>query len=210
VGIPRVTSISISPSDPRLIFATAEVDGVRRSQDGGDTWETVMDNIESPLPNGNVYGEIGRIDCHYSAISPGRPERVFVSTPDGVYESDDGGGTWSDVPVRQSFAQQYHREIAVKLDEPSVLFQGTGEWVCGQEGALQISRDRGQTWVVADFPDECNSPVWCFAQHLSDAERVLACTHKGMLFSTDDGGQTWQKVRREFSEVRGMAWTPAT
>jgi hypothetical protein len=30
-----------------------------------------------------------------------------------------------------------------------------------------------------------------------------------MLFGSADGGHTWQKVRREFSEVRGMAWTPA-
>jgi hypothetical protein len=31
-----------------------------------------------------------------------------------------------------------------------------------------------------------------------------------MLFGAEDGGRTWTKFRREFSEVRSIAWTPAT
>jgi len=50
--------------------------------------------------------------------------------------------------------------------------------------------------------------VWCFAQHPSDPDWILAATHKGMLFGTVDGGATWSKFRREFSEIRGMCWLP--
>jgi photosystem II stability/assembly factor-like uncharacterized protein len=99
--------------------------------------------------------------------------------------------------------------MAIKLDDPNVIFQGVGEFVNGQEGSLQISRDRGQTWETADLPDVTNSPVWCFAQHPSNTDRILCCTHKGMLFGSEDGGRTWTKFRREFSEVRSIAWTPA-
>jgi photosystem II stability/assembly factor-like uncharacterized protein len=208
VGIPRVTSILVHPTDPAVVFATVEVDGVRRSLDGGDSWEVVMDHLVEPFQNGNVYGETGWSDCHFCSISVGDPDLVLVATPDGVYRSDDLGASWSPFPVHQSFPQQYHREMQVKLDDPDTIMQGTGEWVTGQEGRLQITRDRGTTWTTADLPDECNSPVWCFAAHPSNPERILASTHKGMVFGTDDAGRTWEKFRREFSEVRALCWVP--
>jgi photosystem II stability/assembly factor-like uncharacterized protein len=208
VSIPRVTSITIDPADPSVIFSTIEVDGVRRSVDGGDTWEQVMTNIETPVPNAQIYGEDGRLDCHFSVISPGDPTMVIVTTPDGPYMSHDTGKTWEDLVVPQSFPMQYHREMAVKLDDPNKIFIGTGDFVSGQEGAMQRTRDRGLTWDTVVLPDVCNAPVWCFAQHSSNPDRILACTHKGMLFASKDGGESWAKVRREFSEVRGMCWLP--
>jgi Sortilin, neurotensin receptor 3, len=208
VGVPRITSITLDPTDPSVMFSTIEVDGVRRSVDGGDTWEQVMTNIETPVPNANIYGEDGRLDCHFSVISPGDPTMVIVSTPDGPYVSTDTGKTWADLAVPQSFPRQYHREMAVKLDDPNKIFIGTGDFVNGFEGAMQRTRDRGLTWDTVVLPDVANSPVWCFAQHPSNADRILACTHKGMLFASEDGGESWSKVRREFSEVRGMCWLP--
>jgi photosystem II stability/assembly factor-like uncharacterized protein len=209
VRVPRITSIVVYPADPRVVFATVEVDGVRRSADGGDTWQQVMTNIATPVQNAQVYGQRSTLDCHFSGISMGDPALVLVSTPDGLYASADLGETWADFPVRQVFPAQYHRELAIKLDDPDTIFQGAGEAVNGQDGVLLATTDRGQTWDAVDLPDICNSPVWCFAQHASDPDLILAATHKGMLFGTADGGATWTKLRREFSEIRGMCWLPA-
>ena len=208
IGLTRVTSISFHPDDTRTMFTTVEIGGVHRSLDGGDTWERVMTNLAGPIPNGNVFGEDGRNDCHFARILGGDPTIVLVSTPDGLYVSEDVGTTWSDYLVNQTFPAQYHRDIAVKLDDPDTIFVGTGDGVAGQEGAIQITRDRGRTWETAALPDECNSPVWCFAQHPSDPETILGCTHLGMLFGSTDGGHTWTKYRREFTEVRVICWLP--
>ncbi|MGH8056150.1 MAG: WD40/YVTN/BNR-like repeat-containing protein, partial [Candidatus Entotheonellia bacterium] len=58
VGIPRVTAIAIDPVDHRRVWAGIEVDGVRRSLDGGDTWETITSGVSDP-------------DIHNVAISAG-------------------------------------------------------------------------------------------------------------------------------------------
>jgi photosystem II stability/assembly factor-like uncharacterized protein len=208
VRVPRITSIVVYPDDTSVIFATVEVDGLRRSTDGGDTWQQIMTNISTPVQNAAVYGQRSLLDCHFSAISVGDPRLVLVSTPDGLYASEDLGETWADFPLPQVFPTQYHRELAVKLDDPDTLFQGVGDAVNGQQGALLRSTDRGARWDRVELPDECNSPVWCFAQHPSDPDWILAATHKGMLFGTVDGGATWSKFRREFSEIRGMCWLP--
>jgi photosystem II stability/assembly factor-like uncharacterized protein len=208
IGLTRITSITLHPDDPDTIFATVEIGGVRRSLDGGDTWDEVMTDLRAPVPNGAVYGEEGRADCHYSRISVGDPDLVLVSTPDGLYASDDVGTTWVDYPLKQIFPSQYHRDIAVKLDDPDTIFVGVGDDVGGSDGAVLVTRDRGATWEAADLPDVCNSPVWCFAQHPSDPDVVLACTHQGMLFGSEDGGRSWAKYQREFTEVRQMCWLP--
>jgi hypothetical protein len=41
VRFPRVLSLAVDPTDPQIVWAGVEVDGVRRSLDGGDTWETI-------------------------------------------------------------------------------------------------------------------------------------------------------------------------
>jgi len=208
IGLTRVTSITLHPNDPQTILSTIEIGGVRRSLDGGDTWHEVMNNIETAPPNGAVYGEFGRVDCHYSRISVGDPDLFVVSTPDGLYSSDDAGKTWVDYRLKQVFPAQYHRDIALKLDDPNTIFIGVGDDVGGQDGALLITRDRGATWDTADLPDVCNSPIWCFAQHPSDPDVLVACTHQGMLFGSEDAGHTWTKYRREFTEVRQICWLP--
>ena len=41
------------------------------------------------------------------------------------------------------------------------------------------------------------------------ASLVLASSLYGQLFCSHDGGDSWQKVRQEFSEVRALAWMPS-
>jgi len=38
---------------------------------------------------------------------------------------------------------------------------------------------------------------------------VLASSLYGQLFWSHNGGDSWQKVRQEFSEVRALAWMPS-
>ena len=48
VGIPRVTALTVDPSDHRIVWAGVEVDGVRRSLDGGETWTRIAGGLTDP------------------------------------------------------------------------------------------------------------------------------------------------------------------
>src|SRR5438876_11597244 len=48
VGTPRPTAIAIDPTDHRHIWVGLEVDGVRHSADGGETWTRVNGQIPNP------------------------------------------------------------------------------------------------------------------------------------------------------------------
>ena len=208
IGYPRITSIVLHPKNPDFIFVSIEIGGFYRSLDGGKTFERVLNDESMPVPNGQVYGVAGREDGHHSGLSLGDPDVVFASTPDGIYSSVDLGATWKDLAVTQVFPQQYHHDLTIKLDDPNTIYYGVGDDTVGPHGALLRTRDRGKTWDVAKFPEECNSPIWCFAQHPSNPDRILACTHNGMLFGSEDAGDSWVKYPREFTEIRAVCWAP--
>ena len=206
IGLPRVTTLLLHPKDPKLVFASIEIGGFRRSADGGESWEAIMHKLDLPVPENYLYGAGGRIDAHFIRLSGA--DLLLAGTPDGMYASRDLGDTWNEFPVKRTFPHQFFHDAVVKADDPDTIFVGVGESVNGQEGAIHRTRDRGATWDTVELPVECNSPIWCFAQHASDPEVLLACTHKGQLFGSEDGGQTWIKYRREFTDVRGIAWLP--
>ncbi len=69
VGVPRVTALTVDPTDHRIIWAGVEVDGVRRSLDGGETWTRISGGLSDP-------------DIHDVAVRPaGADKTVLTSTP---------------------------------------------------------------------------------------------------------------------------------
>src|SRR6266446_4264351 len=81
VGVPRPTAIAVDPTDPRQVWVGFEVDGVRHSADGGDTWTKVNGQIPNP-------------DVHCVLAVAGPPRTVFTVVNDEVWRSTDDGKSW--------------------------------------------------------------------------------------------------------------------
>ena len=75
-------------------------------------------------------------------------------------------------------------------------------------GGIVRSRDGGDTWEALRLPGVLNSTLWNFAVHPADPDLVYAGSVSGEVYRSADGGSSWQKLRREFGEVRALAWTP--
>lgn len=195
VRVPRVTSLAVDPSDHRVVWAGVEVDGVRRSLDGGETWTRIAGGLKDP-------------DIHDAAVSLAESKTVLISTPREIFASTDTGESWHGLGVGKHFRFPYCRSIALRADDPRVIFVATGDGAIGSTGAIQRSRDGGQTWEMLPLPIEPNTPMWAFATHPADPGLILACSHYGQLFRSSDGGDSWVKLRREFAEIRALAWTP--
>ena len=73
---------------------------------------------------------------------------------------------------------------------------------------LQRSSDGGQTWEPRPLPVEPNSNIWSFVTHSADPDVVLASSLLGEVYSSEDAGDSWRKLKREFSEVGAMVWVP--
>jgi photosystem II stability/assembly factor-like uncharacterized protein len=204
VRFPRVLSLAVDPTDPQIVWAGVEVDGVRRSLDGGDTWETTG----AAVTPGTIGRQLNNPDIHGVVVSSASPTTVLVSTPQEVFASTDAGENWQPLGVQKHFPMPYCRSLALKVDDPNILFVANGDAAAGETGSVQRSKDRGQTWETLPLPIVPNTPIWTFATHAADADLMVTCSHYGQVFISEDAGDSWRKVRREFSEIRALAWVP--
>jgi hypothetical protein len=195
VGTPRPTGIAIDPTDHRRIWVGLEVDGVRHSADGGETWTKINGQIPNP-------------DVHSVLVIAGPPKTVFTVVNDDVWRSVDDGRTWQAGRAREVFPWHYPRCIAVKPDDPKTVFVTLGDSTPGRVGTLMRSRDAGATWQNLGLPAQPNSAMWTVSMPASAPHLVFAASRYGYLYRSDDGGDSWRKLWREFGEVSSIAWVP--
>jgi hypothetical protein len=195
VGTPRVTGIAIDPVDSRNIWVGLEVDGVRYSNDRGDTWAA----LDNGIPN---------LDVHNVAVAGGPSKTVFVVVNNDVYTSSDDGVTWNSVGVRESFPWGYPRGIMVQPGNPQVVFLTVGDTTPGRIGTVMRSKDTGKTWEDLSLPVQPNTAMWVVNIQPFDPSVVFAGSRYGYLYRSDDGGDSWEKLWREFSEISSVQWIP--
>jgi photosystem II stability/assembly factor-like uncharacterized protein len=196
VRIPRITALVIDPTDPKKLWAGIEVDGVRRSADGGETWDQPNDGLTNP-------------DIHGMAMSVGSTNTLWAATNSDIFWSTDGGASWQPIGARQIFPYTYCRGLLTQPGHPDTVFAAIGDYTPGSTGTIQRSTDNGQSWHTLPLPVEPNTAMWCLGGHTADPRFILAASLYGYLYRSVDGGGTWTKLRREFSEVRAVMWTPA-
>ena len=219
VGIPRPTQIAIDPTDHRSVWVGIEVDGVRHSTDGGDTWTRVQGVLTNPRPPDTpgvptpYSHNMG--DIHHVLVTSGPPKTVMVQVSDDIWRSSDEGATWTALgfhdmvsmgPAGQGSSTYLHG-LATKVDDPQVIFMSIGNLKIGS-GAIMRSKDVGSTWERLPLPVEPAAPMWSVSTCQADPNMVFAATRFGSLYRSDDGGDSWSKHPRLFPGINSAAWVP--
>jgi photosystem II stability/assembly factor-like uncharacterized protein len=193
----RVTTLVADPANPDTVWAGVEIGGLLRSQDAGRTWHAIGRGLSSQ-------------DIHSLVIvaQDGRLKRLLASTNNDVNLSTDDGQTWQPLRLGQALPLSYFRGMAQKSGKPEVVFLGNGDAPPGSTGVVAQSLDAGQTWQAARMPSRANSTIWTFAVHAADPELIYSASVSGEIYRSTDGGGSWEKLPREFGEIRALAWTP--
>jgi len=202
VNRPRILAICSHPERKGEVWFGVEEGGAWRSVDDGDTWMRV-DTPESGISNS---------DIHALAILPaasGKPTKYIVITVNAVWESTDECKTWTGVASKSRFDDMYYTRTIQPVDPAGEeLLLAVGDGTPGTRTKIYRSQDRGQSWVPTLLHTRPNSTVWAFGAHSSNPQLLFAGTKYGHLFRSMDGGRSWFKDWRDFSEITAIAWTP--
>ena len=218
----RIADVAINPADESEWYVAVGSGGVWKTANAGVSFTPLFDE-ESVYSTGCV------------TIDPTNPKRVWVGTGenlggrhfswgDGVYLSEDAGGTWTNVGLRSS---EHVSEIVVHPDSNHIIWVAAQGplWSEGGQRGVYKTTDGGATWTRTLGDD-----AWTGATELvidpRDARRLYAATwdrHRTVaaymgggpgsgLHRSEDGGRTWTKLTEGLPEETmgkiGLAISP--
>lgn len=193
-------SLAFDPTDPRTILVGSFSYGLRRSTDGGITWEDASGGLRCAGASDDPhYQPVKPVQEVYAvALLPGNGPRALIGTDrEGVWLSDDLGGSWRQ--SNQGLAAMTVNTLLALGSTPGTLLAGTAE------AAVVRSDDGGRTWTPANsgLYDGCapyrgGSPAPVCAP--SNVQRLVRLPGAGGLgagdcgyFTSSDGGRTWSQ-----------------
>ena len=197
---------SVSVVDDKHAVAVGYYGAAYYTEDGGKSWEKGVTGTRSSLYN----------------VSMADPQNGWaVGQRALVMRTEDGGRTWVQQPHQKEELSPHFFSVAA-IDKNTA-------WVAGEWGTRMVTRDGGKTWQDDSFMVDELHPMFVWLDE-RDQEKVrrgetvfedvtlndIACergdpaTAKcwligefGYLFSTSDGGTTWNP-----SKIEGSATIP--
>lgn len=181
--------------DGETVYVGCRGSGLKRSADGGDTFEDV------PLPERDVFSvAVSKADG-----------AVYVGTePSRLFRSPDRGESWEellalqDIPSKPDWSfpprpwTSHVRWVAPSPHDPDVVLVGI------ELGGLMRTEDGGASF--SDHLPPAARDVHCLAWHPSAPGRAYEAGGDGVAWSRD-GGRTWE--RADAGRDRRYAWALA-
>lgn len=192
-------TIAPDPHQPGALLAGAEPGRVYRSRDGGLSWSELtglhdLAGIENwYLPYSPRAGAVRNIYA-----PPGDSERLLASVEvGGLLDSDDGGATWSYLPVLQD--DDIHH-ITGHPDDANLLFASLGYAAIKRPdrapdyhlGGIARSRDGGATWQKLENDYTRATIIPPTRTDLVLAGPAPQVGRNGRIVVSADAGDTWQ------------------
>jgi len=193
-------SIVLDPSNPQRMYVAISSGGVYKTNDGGTTWTAQNRGVRAMfLPD--EYPEFGQC-VHKIALHPAHPERLFLQNHWGLYRSDNGAESWTDiangVPSDFGFAMVVHPR---NPESVYIVPVESDEFRCACDGRLRVYRTRnaGASWepLVRGLPQKRAYETVLRDAMTADAFNptgIYFGTRSGQLFGSSDEGRTWHKI----------------
>ena len=179
--------------------------GVYRSEDGGELWRQ---NLEG-LPNSAIVSLVqfpGRKDTFLiglDGLESSRDNYSHLETGGGIYISEDGGGSWSALPIPDEGVKNRYAKLYVRGEDKNPVFytagirwkkeEGSSQSRPDLEGSIGLLRgdDEGQTWTEIN---PGNAFVLYFDVSADGNTIFAGDIDNNILHISDNRGENWRSV----------------
>ena len=203
----RITDVKALDSDFRYAIVAAASGGVWKTTNAGTTWTPIFDHYGA-----SSIGAVAIFQKDPRILWVGTGEannRNSVAWGDGVYKSTDGGATFRNMGLKETF--QIARVVTHPANADIVYVAAIGNlWAYTGDRGVFKTTDGGRTWqkLAGGLPNDGktgatdlvmapNNPEVLYAafyQRLRRPWRFDSGGPNGGIFKTSDGGRTWQKL----------------
>jgi photosystem II stability/assembly factor-like uncharacterized protein len=207
-GLCLHTILPDSSNNKRMHIAIS-TGGVYRTDDGGENWAVRNVGIRAQfLPPDQRYPEFGQ--CVHKIVShSANSNRMFLQNHWGLYRSDDGGDSWSDiangVPSDFGFAMEIDHHDP---DSVFIIPLESDEFRCTPEAKLRVYRTKnaGASWepLTNGLPQENSFETVLRDGLTGDGLAPMGLyfgTRSGKLFGSNDTGESWQAIMEALPAV---------
>ena len=201
----RISDLAIDPVNPNVWYVAVGSGNLWKTTNAGTTFNPIFENYGS-----YSIGCVTLDPSNHNTVWVGSGEAVggrHVGYGDGVYRSDDGGGSFRNVGLKET---EHIAKIVVDPYDSNVVYVASQGplWSGGGERGLYKSDDGGENWSnilsageytgVTDIVlDPRDSQVMYAAMHQRQ-RTVWALINGGPesgIHKSMDGGETWKELK---------------
>ena len=175
-------------SDPLKLIGGSQGNVLRRSEDGGNTWQFATSGLTGNHP----------FVSKVAGSSTGNPERIFTLSSSGVFRSVNFGTSWSLTPITDKWGGSGSMmDVDVSLADDRIVWAGLGMSELNDR-ALHVSTDAGLTFKpVSNYTASAMGNITKLATHPtqpSTAYALFSFAGKPKVLRTLDLGVTWEDL----------------
>ncbi len=186
-------SSAIQPDNADIIYIGGDIEGVRKTNDGGASWMTMNNGLCGGERPAGVYG------IQELVIDPTNYQTIYACTWAGLFKSTNSAQNWQHIfqlPMEEEGIQVSY--IAVDPDNGDILYIGIGDADAndGGEGTIYRSINGGTDWEFIDTGMPENAVIHSILIDPTtpqDNRTVFINTDNGVFRSVDDG-DSWSAV----------------
>ncbi len=196
-----VLSLLKVPGSPDTLFAGTEGGGIFKSTNQGASWTFTSPSLSAYY-------------VHALALVPGATPTVLAATSDGLYVSNDLGGTWTELPTGLIGNLRALVTVAVDPLTPSTIYVASNVLTLGTGTQLLKSTNSGVDWETQTVTAAADATVASIAPDPTTSGTVVvgtSCCGAGV-FRTVNGGTNWTNITTDLPTtlINAALVTPGT
>lgn len=204
---PGIHSVCVDPRDPKRLTVGISCGGVWRTEDGGESWETRSEGMFAAFMPESLRYDPDIQDPHRVVQCASAPDTYWAQHHNGVFVSTDDAAKWRSLEPEPSV---FGFAVAVHPKDPKTAWLVPAvkdECRVPVDGAVVVNRTRdgGDSFETLREGLPQKHAYDLVFRHALDVdetgERLAFGSTTGSLWTTDDGGDSWQAVSHHLPPV---------